>query len=86
MSKQTKLRTQELRQAQVAAATQHARRRRVLTWAGALVIVGLVGAIVVTIMMAAGRERTLPDVTGTVVPPRTSRPPAPSPSERPMRR
>lgn len=69
MSKQTRLRTQELRQAQQAAAVKRAHWRRFLTWAGALVIVGLVGAIVVTIMSAGGRERTLPDVNGAVVPP-----------------
>ena len=69
MSKQTKLRTQELRHAQVAAAAQQAKRRRFLTWAGALLIVGLVAAIGLSVYKAVNHERTLPAVTGTVVPP-----------------
>jgi len=69
MSKQAQLQRQELRRAQQAAAAQRARRRRILTWAGALVIVGLIAAITVAVVQAAGRERTLPDVTGEVVPP-----------------
>ena len=69
MSKQTRLRTQELRQAQLAAASKRKTRRRLIATVGALVIVGLVAAVVVAIVQAAGRQRTLPEVTGTVVAP-----------------
>jgi protein-disulfide isomerase len=67
MSKQAQL--QELRRAQHALAVQRTRRRRILTWVGALVIVGLIAAIAVAVVQAAGRERTLPDVAGKVVVP-----------------
>ena len=67
MSKQAQL--QELRRAQHAVAIQRTRRRRILTWVGALVIVGLIGAITVAVIQAAGRERPLPDVAGKVVVP-----------------
>jgi protein-disulfide isomerase len=67
MSKQAQL--QELRRTQHVAAVQRTRRRRILTWAGALVILGLIVAITVAVVQAAGRERTLPDVTGEVVVP-----------------
>jgi protein-disulfide isomerase len=67
MSKQAQL--QELRRTQHGAAVQRTRRRRILTWAGALVIVGLIVAITVAVVQASGRERTLPDVTGEVVVP-----------------
>jgi len=70
MTNQTRLRTQELRAGQVTAAAKRTRHRRVLTWFGALVIVGLVAAIAITIVHAAGRHRSLPAVTGTVVAPR----------------
>jgi len=69
MSKQARLDTQEFRRAQEAEAVQRSRRRRVLIWVGALVIVGLIGAIIMVVAQAAGRERTLPDVTGKVVVP-----------------
>jgi protein-disulfide isomerase len=67
MSKQAQL--QELRRTQHVAAVQRTRRRRILTWAGALVILGLIVAITVAVVHAAGQERTLPDVTGEVVVP-----------------
>ena len=44
MSKQTKLRSQELRQAQLAVQQKRSRRRRIMVSIGALVIVGLVMA------------------------------------------
>lgn len=69
MSKQTRLRTQELRQAQLAVASKRRTRRRIIATVGALVIVGLVAAVVVAIVAAAGRQRTLPQVNGTVVAP-----------------
>jgi protein-disulfide isomerase len=69
MSKQTRVRTQALRQAQQAAATQRTRRWRILTTIGALVIVGLIGAITVAVVHAANQDRTLPAVTGQVVVP-----------------
>jgi protein-disulfide isomerase len=69
MTNQTRLRTQELRRAQLAAAEKRAKRRRLLTVVGGLVIVGLVAAIVVVIVQAAGRHRTLPEVSGKVVAP-----------------
>ena len=55
MSKQTRLRTQELRQAQQAAAVRRSRRRRILISVGALVIAGLVAAITVAVVQAAGQ-------------------------------
>jgi protein-disulfide isomerase len=67
MRKQAQL--QELRRTQHALAVQRTRRRRILTWAGALVILGLIVAITVAVVQASGRERTLPDVTGEVVVP-----------------
>lgn len=69
MSKQARLQTQELRRVQQVEAARRSRRRRILTWVGALVIVSLIGAIVVVVVQAAGRERTLPEVTGEVVTP-----------------
>jgi protein-disulfide isomerase len=67
VNKQAQL--QELRQVQHAAVARRTRRRRVVTSVGAVVIVGLIGAITFAVVNAAGRERTLPDVTGEVVVP-----------------
>jgi protein-disulfide isomerase len=69
MSNQAQLQRQELRRTQHAAAVQRANRRRILLWVGAVVIVGLIAAITLTVVQAAGRERTLPAVTGAVVVP-----------------
>jgi len=67
MSKQAQL--QEQRQVQHAATVRRSGRGRLLAWVGALVIVGLLGAITVAVVNAAGRERTLPGVTDKVVVP-----------------
>ena len=69
MSKQARLRTQELRQARQAAAARRSGRRRILTLIGALVIAALVAAITVAVVQAAGNERMLPDASGAVVAP-----------------
>jgi len=69
MSKQAQLQRQQLRQAQQAAAVRQRRRRRIFMWVGGLVIVGLVAAIVVAVVQASGRERTLPEVSGELVVP-----------------
>jgi protein-disulfide isomerase len=69
MSKQTRLRTQELRRVEQAAAAKRVRRRRIITTLGALVIAGLVVAIAVVIVQAASNHRSLPEVTGEVVVP-----------------
>lgn len=69
MSKQERLRTQELRRVQHAASVRRSRRRRITRSVGALVIVGLLGAITVAVVQAAGKERTQSDVTGKVIVP-----------------
>ncbi len=69
MSTQTRLRTQERRQAQQAAVVRRSRRRRILVSVGALVIAGLMAAITLAVVQAAGHERTLPDASGAVVAP-----------------
>ena len=69
MSKQARLRTQELRQARQAAAARRSGRRRILTSIGALVIAALVAALTVAVVQAAGNERMLPDASGAVVAP-----------------
>jgi protein-disulfide isomerase len=56
MSKQSRIRTQELRKAQQEAARKEARRRRLLTALGGLVIVGLVAAIIVAVVQATGGD------------------------------
>ena len=48
---------------------KRSRRRRILISFGALLIVGLVAAIVVAVVHAAGQERSLPEVAGKVVVP-----------------
>jgi protein-disulfide isomerase len=67
MSKQATLHRQELRRAEQAEAHRRSRRRHILTAVGALVIVGLLAAIAVVVVRAAGHERTLPEVTGELV-------------------
>jgi protein-disulfide isomerase len=69
MSKQARIHTQEMRRVQQAEAAKRSRRRRILMWLGALLIVGLVAAITVAIVQAAGRDRSLPEVAGKVVVP-----------------
>ncbi|WP_028651716.1 DsbA family protein [Nocardioides halotolerans] len=69
MSTHTRARTQAQRQVRQAEEARRARKRRIATAVGALVIVGLVVAIVVVVVQAAGKERTLPEVTGAVVAP-----------------
>jgi protein-disulfide isomerase len=69
MNKQARVHTQEMRRAQQARAAKQSRRRRVLFWFAALLIAGLVAAITVAIVQAAGRDRSLPEVAGKVVAP-----------------
>ncbi len=53
MSKQARLKTQEMRQAQAEAARREARRRRVVMLVGGLVVLALVVAIVVAVVRAS---------------------------------
>jgi protein-disulfide isomerase len=69
MSKQSRIRTQELRKAQLEAAARRARRRRVAQVLGGLVILGLVAAIVVVAVKAAGGSDDPAGPTGEVVVP-----------------
>ena len=71
MSKQARIRTQELRKAQQEAATRQARRRRIVLVLGGVVILGLVAAIVVAILNATGGDdtREVSGPTGEVVAP-----------------
>lgn len=71
MSKQARMKTQEMRRAQQEAASRLARRRRVLLAVGGLLIVGLVAAIVVALVNAGGNDRkTAGSDSGTVVTPK----------------
>ena len=71
MSKQSRIRTQELRQAQLEAAARKAKQRRIVQVVGGLVILGLVAAIVVAVINATGgSDRDLEEPTGEVVDPR----------------
>ena len=54
MSKQSRIRTQELRKAQLEAAARKARQRRIAQVLGGIVILGLVAAIVVVVVKASG--------------------------------
>lgn len=56
MSKQARLRTQELRRAQEAAAAKQARQRRIIMAVSGVVILGLVAAIVFAIVKVAGGD------------------------------
>lgn len=69
MSTQARLRNRELRKAEQEVALRQAKRRRIATWAGVLVIIGLVVAIVVAVVSAVGRDDGPPAVTGEVVVP-----------------
>ena len=71
MSKQSRMRTQAMRQAQLEAAARKARQRRIAQLLGGLVILGLVVAIVVVVVRSGGDDE--PDVaapTGEVVAPK----------------
>jgi len=71
MSKQSRMRTQAMRQAQLEAAARKARQRRIAQVLGGLVILGLVVAIVVVVVRSGGDKE--PDVaapTGEVVAPK----------------
>jgi protein-disulfide isomerase len=74
MSKQGRLRTQELHRVQQAAARQQAKRRRVFAVLGGLVILGLVVAIVVAVLNAAGGEDKPSAATGNAAAPRNLTP------------
>jgi protein-disulfide isomerase len=70
MSKQSRIRTQELRMAQLEAAARKAKRRRIAQVLGGLVILGLVAAIVVVVIQAtSGSEDDVKPPTGEVVAP-----------------
>jgi protein-disulfide isomerase len=68
MSKQARLKTQEMRKAQAEAARRDARRRRIVTLVGALVILALVAAIVVAVVRAAQQDTGSPDSGEVTVP------------------
>lgn len=68
MSKQARIRTQEMRKAQQEEARRRQAWRRALTWVGGLVILALVAAIVVVAVRAASTEKS-PTASGKVVPP-----------------
>ncbi|GAB3256317.1 DsbA family protein [Nocardioides dilutus] len=71
MSKQSRIRTQELRKAQLEAAAKKAKQRRIVQVLGGIVIVGLVAAIVLAVVNATGgSDRDVAGPTGEVVPPR----------------
>ena len=70
MSKQARLHSQEVRRAEQVVSVKRSRRRRILLALGALLIAGLVAAIVLAVVQAAGQERSLPEVAGKVVVPR----------------
>lgn len=69
MSKQARLRTQEMRRLQQVAAVRRARRRRIFTVIGSVVIVGLVVAIGVAIGKAVSHDPAARPATGKVVVP-----------------
>jgi protein-disulfide isomerase len=70
MSKQSRIRTQELRKAQLEAAARRAKQRRILQVLGGVVILGLVAAIVVVVINASGGDdRKVAEPTGEVVAP-----------------
>ncbi|MDO9496701.1 MAG: DsbA family protein [Nocardioides sp.] len=70
MSKQARIRTQELRRAQEEAARQQARRRRVIMVLGTLVILGLVVAIILAVVKATGGDDGPTQALDDVVTPR----------------
>jgi protein-disulfide isomerase len=70
MSKQARLRTQELRRAQEAEASRQAKRRRIGLAVGGLVILGLVVAIVVAVLKVAGGDEGPTSANDEVVVPR----------------
>jgi protein-disulfide isomerase len=56
MSKQSRIRTQELRKAQQEAAARKAKQRKILQVLGGIVILGLVAAIVVAVISVTGED------------------------------
>jgi protein-disulfide isomerase len=71
MSKQSRIRTLELRKARLEEAARKAKRRRVAQVLGGGVILALVAAIVVAVInVTGGPDRDLPEPTGEVVAPR----------------
>jgi protein-disulfide isomerase len=68
MSKQARLKTQEMRKAQQEAAERETRRRRIVIVVGGLLVLGLVVAIAVALVRAM-QEDDAPGVTGEVVVP-----------------
>ena len=70
MSKQARIKTRELREAQRVAAVKHQRNRRIVTALGVVLILGLLAAIAVVVVRASGGgDETPPAATGAVVPP-----------------
>ncbi len=70
MSKQGRIRTQQMREAQRIAQAQQARRRRLVTAIGAVVILGLVAAIVFAVVRTVtGDDDGSPAASGDVVAP-----------------
>lgn len=69
MSKQARLRTQELRRAQEEAAARQARQHRIVLAVGGLVILGLVVAIVFAVVKVAGGDDGPTTASGKVVVP-----------------
>ena len=69
MSKQSRIRTQELRKAQQEAAARKAKQRRIAQVLGGVVILGLVAAIVWAVVNAASGDDDGGGPTGTVVVP-----------------
>lgn len=70
MSKQSRVRTQELRKAQLEAAARKAKQRRIAQVLGGIVILGLVAAILVAVIKATGGDDSDPaEPTGEVVAP-----------------
>jgi len=75
MSKQSRMRTQALRQAQLEAAARKARQRRIAQVLGGLVILGLVVAIVVVVLGSGGDDEPgVAKPTGEVVAPQNLTP------------
>lgn len=69
MSKQGRIRTQEMRKAQEEAARKSEQRRRILSIVGVLAIVGLIVAIAIVVVRAAGGSDDPPVANGPLVAP-----------------
>ena len=68
MSRQTRIKTQDVLRAQDEAAQRDQSRLRLLKWAGGLIVIGLVVAIIVVVVRAATNEDP-PSASGEVVAP-----------------